>query len=154
MTFSGYWNRPSDTAKTLVDGWLHTGDIGHIDDDGFIFITDREKDLIIRGGENIGCQEVEAAIYDHPRVSECCVFGIPDERLGETVAAVVRASGDVILTAGDIQSHVAERLARFKVPAHVTITREELPRTASGKIYKRGIRDSVLTLLEERRTSG
>ena len=144
MTFTGYWNRPADTAATLVDGWVHTGDIGHIDEDGFVFITDREKDMIIRGGENIGCQEVEAVIYDHPHVLECAVFGMPDDRLGEVVAAVVRARPSAILTAGDVQSHVADHLARFKVPSQVWITRDELPRTASGKIYKRGIREDAL----------
>ena len=147
MMFSGYWNKPADTAATIVDGWLHTGDVGHIDDEGFVFITDREKDLIIRGGENVGCQEVEAVIYEHPKVAECCVFGIPDDRLGENVAAMVRAHPDVILTEGDIQSHVSEKLARFKVPARVWLTREELPRTASGKIYKRGIREQILSEL-------
>ncbi len=147
MTFTGYWNRPGDTAKTIVDGWVHTGDIGHMDEDGFIFITDREKDMIIRGGENIGCQEVEAVIYDHPKVTECAVFGVPDERLGEVVAAVVRAADGVILTSGDIQSHVGEHLARFKVPTHVWVRRDELPRTASGKIYKKGIREALLAQL-------
>ncbi len=144
MNFTGYWNRPADTAKTIVDGWIHTGDIGHIDEEGFIFITDREKDMIIRGGENIGCQEVEAVIYDHPKVTECAVFGLPDERLGEVVAAVVRAAPGAILTGGDIQSHVGDRLARFKVPTHIWVTRDELPRTASGKIFKKGIREEAL----------
>ncbi|MGI9323620.1 MAG: class I adenylate-forming enzyme family protein [Pseudomonadales bacterium] len=145
MNFSGYWERPAETAATLVDGWLHTGDLGHMDEDGFIYITDREKDMIIRGGENIGCQEVEAVIYDHPNVMECVVFGLPDERLGEVVATTVRVKGDAILTVGDVQSHVSDRLARFKVPTKVWIVTEELPRTASGKIYKRGIREQALT---------
>jgi long-chain acyl-CoA synthetase len=144
MNFSEYWNRPEDTAETLVDGWVHTGDLGHMDEEGFVFITGRAKEMIIRGGENIGCQEVEAVIYDHPKVAECVVFGIPDERLGETVGAVVMVKADEILTAGDVQSHVADHLARFKVPARVWIRREQLPRTASGKIYKKGIREDVL----------
>ncbi len=144
MNFSGYWKRPAETAATLVDGWLHTGDLGHMDEDGFIYITDREKDMIIRGGENIGCQEVEAVIYDHPKVLECVVFGLPDERLGEVVAATVRVKEDAILTVGDVQSHVSDHLARFKVPTKVWIVTEELPRTASGKIYKRGIREQAL----------
>ena len=83
MNFSGYWNRPEDTAKALTDGWVHTGDIGYMDEEDFVFITDRAKDMVIRGGENIGCQEVEAAIYELPGVLECAVFGVPDERLGE-----------------------------------------------------------------------
>jgi long-chain acyl-CoA synthetase len=144
MNFTEYWNRPEDTAETLVDGWVQTGDLGHMDDDGFIFITGRAKEMIIRGGENIGCQEVEAVIYEHPKVAECVVFGIPDERLGETVGAVVMVKPNSMLTAGDIQSHVSDHLARFKVPARVWIRREQLPRTASGKIYKKGVREEVL----------
>ncbi len=89
MNFRGYWNKPDATRETLKDGWVCSGDIGHMDNEDFVFITDRAKDMVIRGGENIGCQEVEAAIYDHPCVSECAVFGVPDERLGESIAAVV-----------------------------------------------------------------
>ncbi|MGE0625676.1 MAG: class I adenylate-forming enzyme family protein [Pseudomonadales bacterium] len=147
MLFSGYWNNPAATSAVLVDGWLHTGDLGHMDEEGFIFITDREKDMIIRGGENIGCQEVEACLYEHPHVAECAVFGVPDERLGETVATAVVPKPGVVLTAGDIRSHVSEHLARFKVPEHVWIHDEQLPRTASGKIYKRGVRDEMLKRL-------
>jgi len=149
MNFAGYWNRPEDTAETLVDGWIHTGDLGHMDDEGYIYITDREKDMIIRGGENIGCQEVEAVIYDHPQVAECAVFGLPDERLGETVAAVVMRKPGTLLTAGDVASHVGDRLARFKVPQYIYIRDEQLPRTASGKIYKRGIRDVIVETQEK-----
>jgi long-chain acyl-CoA synthetase len=147
MNFTGYWNRPDDTAATLVDGWVRTGDLGHMDAEDFVFITDREKDMIIRGGENIGCQEVEAVIYDHPQVSECAVFGVPDERLGETVATVVMPKPGALLTAGDIQSHIGEHLARFKVPQYVWTRKDQLPRTASGKIYKRGLRDEAIALL-------
>jgi len=147
MNFTGYWNRPDDTAATLVDGWVRTGDLGHMDDEGFVFITDREKVLIIRGGENIGCQEVEAAIYTHPKVSECAVFGVPDERMGETVAAVVRVKPGELLTPGDIQSYIGEQLARFKVPQYVWTRKEQLPQTASGKIYKRGLREEAIALL-------
>ena len=148
MNFTEYWNNPEATAQTLVDGWLHTGDVGHTDPDGFVYITDREKDMIIRGGENIGCQEVEAVIYDHPNVSECVVFGVPDERLGENVAAAVVVKPGALLTAGDVRSHVGEHLARFKVPAYVWIRTEQLPRTGSGKIYKRGVREAALGELE------
>ena len=144
MNFTGYWKNPEATAQALVDGWLHTGDVGHLDAEGFVYITDREKDLIIRGGENIGCQEVEAIIYEHPSVVECSVFGLPDERLGETVAAAVVSKPEVILTTQDIQSHVGEHLARFKVPAHIWIVSDPLPKTASGKIYKLGIRKNAL----------
>ncbi len=144
MVFSGYWNNPDATAETLVDGWVRTGDIGHMDEEDFVYITDREKDMIIRGGENIGCPEVEAVIFNHPKVSECAVFGIPDERLGETVAAAVMVTPNELLTVGDIQSYVGEHLARFKVPEYVWIYEDHLQRTASGKIFKRGLRDEVL----------
>lgn len=144
MNFSEYWGKPDDTAETIVDGWIQTGDIGHIDEEGYVFITDRQKDMIIRGGENIGCQEVEATIYDHPDVTECVVFGVPDDRLGETVAAVVMKRADSLLTVGDVQSYVSDRLARFKVPQYVSIVDQQLPRTASGKLFKRGIKDSFL----------
>ncbi|MEQ8858937.1 MAG: class I adenylate-forming enzyme family protein [Pseudomonadales bacterium] len=148
MNFSGYWNRPEDTAATLTDGWVHTGDVGHLDAEGFLYITDRAKDLVIRGGENIGCQEVEAVIYEHPDVAECAVFGVPDTRLGETVAAVVMPRPGRRLTAGDVRSHVGEHMARFKVPEHVWIQNESLPRTASGKIFKRSLKDQAAERLK------
>jgi long-chain acyl-CoA synthetase len=147
MNFTAYWKQPEATAETLVDGWVRTGDIGHMDDEEFVYITDRAKDMIIRGGENVGCQEVEAVIYEHAHVTECAVFGIPDERLGETVAAVVMAKPGEILTAADIRSYVADRVARFKVPEHVWVWHDQLPRTASGKIYKRGLRDDAIAAL-------
>lgn len=144
MNFTCYWNKPEDTAATIRDGWVHTGDLGHIDSDGFVFITGRAKEMIIRGGENISCQEVEAVIYENAKVSECVVFGLPDDRLGETVAAVVMVKPGEILTSGDVQSHVSDHLARFKVPQYVWVHKEQLLKTASGKIYKKGIREQVL----------
>ncbi len=148
MIFSGYWNRPEATADTLVNGWLRTGDIGHMDDEDFVYITDREKDMIIRGGENIGCPEVEGVIFNHAKVLECAVFGVPDERLGESVAAAVMVKPTELLTVGDIKSYVGEHLARFKVPEHVWIYKDHLPRTASGKIFKRGLRVEALEKLK------
>ena len=115
-----------------------------MDEEDFVFITDRAKDMIIRGGENIACQEVEAMIYEHPNVVECAVFGVPDDRLGENVAAVIMRKPGSLLTAGDIQSHVADHLARFKIPEHIWLRDEQLPRTGSGKIFKRGIRQDIL----------
>ncbi len=154
MNFSGYWRRPEATVETFVEGWLRTGDIGHMDQDDFVYITDREKDLIIRGGENIGCPEVEAVIFDHPKVQECAVFGLPDDRLGESVAAVVMVKPGEILTEGDISSHVGDRLARFKVPEHLWINKEQLPRTASGKIFKRELREEALGKLANAQAAG
>jgi len=147
MNFRGYWNNPEDTLETLTDGWVHTGDIGYMDEEDYVFITDREKDMVIRGGENIGCQEVEAVLYDHPGVSECAVFGVPDERLGETLAAVIMQKPGAEIDADAVKAHVAERLARFKVPEHVWLQRNLLPRIASGKIYKRRLRERAIRAL-------
>ena len=149
MNFKEYWNMPQATAETLTDGWMHTGDLGHLDEEGYVFITDREKDLIIRGGENIGCQEVEAALYTHPSVSECAVFSVPDARLGETVAAVVMVKPDHELDADSLRAHAAEHLAKFKIPEYIWIRTDKLPRIASEKIYKRGLREEAIKLLEE-----
>ncbi len=147
MNMSGYWNKPDATAETLTDGWVHTGDIGHLDEDGYVFITDREKDMVIRGGENIGCQEVEAVLYEHPKVLEAAVFGVPDERLGETLAAVVVSRPNETLTAADVRDFAAQHVAKFKVPDHVWVRAERLPRIASEKIFKRGLREEARRLL-------
>ena len=120
-----------------------------MDHEDYVFITDRAKDMVIRGGENIGCQEVEAAIYEHPAVSECAVFGLPDERWGETLAAVVMRKPGTRLQADEIKRHVATLLARFKVPESVWVQDEQLPRIASGKIYKRGLRETAIAGLED-----
>ena len=140
----GYWNRPDATADTIVDGWLRTGDIGRIDDDGFVYISDRAKDMVLRGGENIYCAEVEAAIYEHPAVYEAAVYGIPHERFGEELAAHVMVKSGQTLDVAELQSFVGERLASFKVPTRITVVNEQLPRNASGKILKRELRDSVV----------
>ena len=140
----GYWNRPEATAETIVDGWLRSGDIGRIDTEGFVYVQDRAKDMVLRGGENIYCAEVEAAIYEHPAVYEAAVFGVPHERLGEEVAAAVVVKEGHRLEADDLKGHVSERLAAFKVPSIVQLGQESLPRNASGKILKREIRDSIV----------
>ena len=147
MNMAGYWNKPDATAETLTDGWVHTGDIGHLDEDGYVFITDREKDMVIRGGENIGCQEVEAVLYEHPKVLEAAVFGVPDERLGETLAAVVVRRPNATLTAAEVRDFAARHVAKFKVPDHVWVRAERLPRIASEKIYKRGLREEARRML-------
>jgi long-chain acyl-CoA synthetase len=143
MLIRGYWNKPEATAETIVDGWLYSGDIGRIDDEGFLYVEDRAKDMIIRAGENIYCAEVEAAIYEHPAVYEAAVFGIPHERLGEELVAAIYLKADTRLDADELQAHVAGRLASFKVPSKVVFVTAQLPRGASGKILKRELRDSL-----------
>ncbi len=142
----GYWNNPEATAEVLVDGWLRSGDIGRIDEEGFVYVEDRAKDMVLRGGENVYCAEVEAVLYEHPAVHEAAVFGVPHERLGEEVAAAVMLRSDAdgaATTAEQLQGHVAEHLAAFKVPTKLVLWSEPLPRNASGKILKRELRDLV-----------
>ena len=136
----GYWNNPEATAAAFVDGWFRTGDIAYLDDEGFVFIVDRIKDIIIRGGENISCLEVEAAIYAHAGVVEVAVFGLPDERLGESVGAAVVLHEGVDITAAMLRAYLADHLASFKIPAHIWFRTQQLPRIASGKIYKRQLK--------------
>jgi steroid-24-oyl-CoA synthetase len=140
----GYWNRPDATAETIVDGWLRTGDIGHIDADGFVYVEDRAKDMVLRGGENIYSAEVEAAIYEHPAVYEAAVFGVPDARLGEQVAATVTLKEGQTMSVEELQHHVASKLAAFKVPTIVLFSEQRLPRSAAGKILKRELRDEYV----------
>ena len=136
----GYWNKPEATAEAFVDGWFHTGDVGYFDEDGFLYIVDRIKEIIIRGGENISCLEVEAAIYSHPAVYEAAVFGLPDERLGEVVGAASVLKEGAELTTSELSAFLADHLASFKIPAHVWFRAEQLPRIASGKIFKRQLK--------------
>jgi long-chain acyl-CoA synthetase len=139
----GYWNKPDATSEVIVDGWLRSGDIGRIDEEGFVYVEDRAKDMVLRGGENVYCAEVEAALYEHPSVHEAAVFGVPHERLGEEVVAAVMPLAGTTVTEAELQAHVAERLAPFKVPSRITIFEEPLPRNASGKILKRELRDQL-----------
>ena len=147
MLIRGYWNRPEATADTLVDGWLRSGDIGHIDDEGFVYVSDRAKDMVLRGGENIYSAHVEAAIYEHPAVYEAAVYGVPDERLGEELACHVMVKAGQSLEVAELQRFLGERLARFEVPTHVTIVSEQLPRNASGKILKRDLREAAIAAI-------
>ena len=141
--FRGYWNRPEATAETLVDGWLRSGDLGRLDEEGFLYVVDRAKDMVLRGGENVYCAEVEAAIYEHPAVHEAAVFGLPHPRLGEEVAAAVYPKAGSELNPEELEAHLRERLAGFKVPSVLELTREPLPRNPSGKILKRALRDAL-----------
>ena len=144
MLIRGYWNKPDATVEAIKDGWLFSGDIGRIDDEGFVYVEDRAKDMVIRAGENIYCAEVEAAIYDHPAVYECAVYGIPHERLGEELVVSVFLKEGATFTAEELQTHVGERLAGFKVPTRVVFVHAQLPRGASGKILKRELRDELV----------
>ena len=144
MLIRGYWNRPEATAESIVDGWLRSGDIGRIDDEGFVYVSDRAKDMVLRGGENIYSATVEAAIYEHPAVYEAAVYGIPDERLGEELACHVMVRPGQSLDAGELQRFLGARLAKFEVPTVITLVTEQLPRNASGKILKRELRDAFL----------
>jgi long-chain acyl-CoA synthetase len=143
MLIRGYWNRPDATAETIVDGWLRTGDGGYIDDEGFLFIKDRIKDMILRGGENIYCVEVEGAIYENDAVHEVAVFGVPHERLGEEVAVAILPKEGRSLNAEELWQFLDGRIASFKVPNHVVIMNEPLPRNAAGKFLKTELRDLV-----------
>jgi long-chain acyl-CoA synthetase len=143
----GYWERPQADADTFVDGWMRTGDVAYIDQDGFLYIVDRIKDLVIRGGENIGCGSVEAALLEHPDILEASVYGVPDERLGEELGATVysRAAPDEAA----LRAFLEPRLARFEIPRYFSFSAEPLPRIASGKILKRQLRDEAAKRLAE-----
>jgi long-chain acyl-CoA synthetase len=140
----GYWNKPEATAETFTEGWVHTGDVARIDDEGFVYIVDRAKDMLIRGGENIYCVEIEDVLYQHPAVADAAVIGIPDEVLGEEVGAVVQRRAGVPASEADLQEHVRRHLAAFKVPVKVWFTDEPLPRNPAGKILKRQLRDELV----------
>jgi long-chain acyl-CoA synthetase len=141
----GYWNRPDATAETIVDGWLRSGDLGRLDEEGFVYVEDRAKDMVLRGGENVYCAEVEAAVFEHPDVHEVAVFGVPHERLGEEVAAAVVARAGATVEEAELAAFVSGRLAPFKVPSRWFVRDEPLPRNAAGKFLKRELRDSVLS---------
>jgi long-chain acyl-CoA synthetase len=136
----GYWNKPQATAETFVDGWVKTGDLAKIDDEGFIYIVDRAKDMLIRGGENIYCVEVENALYDHPAVMDAAVVGKPHKTLGEEPVAAVHLKPGHKATAEELRHHVAAKLAAFKVPVEIKFLPETLPRNANGKIMKKDLK--------------
>ena len=138
----GYWNKPEETAKAFTNGWFHTGDAGLIDPDGFIYVVDRIKDMVLRGGENVYCVEVETVLFEAEAVKDCAVIGIPHDKLGEEVAAViVAADGHGPSSADDVLRHLSSRLAAFKVPSKVFWHHEDLPRNAAGKVLKKDLRD-------------
>jgi long-chain acyl-CoA synthetase len=137
----GYWNRPDATAAAMLPGgWFRSGDIGYLDDDGYLYLVDRAKDMIIRGGENVYCVEIEHVLVEHPDVLDAAVVGVPHRELGEEVKAVVQLRTGSTATADDVRAYCAERLANFKVPEHVELRDEPLPRNPAGKILKSVLR--------------
>jgi long-chain acyl-CoA synthetase len=133
----GYWNRPDATAEAITpEGWFRSGDIGRFDEEGFLYLVDRQKDMIIRGGENVYCVEVEEVLFEHPDVVDAAVVGVPHKVLGEEVKAVVQLKPGASATVETIRAHCANRLADFKVPAHVELRDEPLPRNPAGKVLK------------------
>ena len=131
----GYWEQPDATAAAIVDGWFHTGDGGYLDDDGYYMITDRKKDVIISGGENVSSIEVEDAMFSHPAVAEVAVIGVPHPKWGETVKALVVLAPGASATPEELIEHCRDRIAHYKCPTSVE-TRDELARTATGKLQK------------------
>ena len=144
--FREYWNKPEATADSFAeDGWFKTGDVAYIDTDGHLFIVDRIKDLIIRGGENIGCGGVEAALSSHPNVIEAAVYSVPDDRLGEEVGTTMYVTEDFDET--ELREYLVDHLAKYEIPRYITTMTEPLPRTGSGKLLKRQLRDDTITEL-------
>jgi fatty-acyl-CoA synthase len=139
----GYWNNPEATAKSFDDDWLRTGDAARFDDEGFIYIVDRWKDMYISGGENVYPAEVENVLYQLPQVAEAAIIGVPDERWGETGKAVVVLKPDQQLSADEVVAHCLQNLAKFKVPASVEFI-DALPRNATGKVLKRSLREQYV----------
>jgi long-chain acyl-CoA synthetase len=140
----GYFGLDDATAAAFTDGWFHTGDLGYLDAEGNLYVVDRIKDMIIRGGENIYAAEIEAALYEHPDITDCAVIGVPHDRYGEEVGAVIRVRDGAALSEQEVKDHVGERLAAFKVPVRVWISEHDLPRNASGKVLKRELREKLL----------
>lgn len=144
IVIKGYLNRPDATAESIKDGWLNTGDIARIDQDGFIYIVDRAKDMVIRGGENVYCSEVETVIYRHDAIAEAAVFGIPDERLGEEVAACIVLRPGAKVSEDELRSFLGQSLAKHKIPSKLWFRDEAIPRNASGKFLKRELRKELI----------
>jgi acyl-CoA synthetase (AMP-forming)/AMP-acid ligase II len=149
---SGYWRRPEATARALAGGWLHTGDAGRLDEDGYLYVEDRLKDLIVSGGENVYPRVVEEVLFQHPAIAEAAVIGVPDDRWGESVKAVVVLRAGVACTEEQIVAFCRPRLGGFERPRSVDFA-EALPRTATGKVLKRALREPYWAG-RERRVSG
>ena len=139
----GYINRPDATAESITNGWLHTGDIAKLDDEGFIYIVDRVKDMVLRGGENIYCSEVETCLHKLEAILECSVFGVPDDRLGEEVGVCIFQDARKSLSAEQIRDFCSVHMAKHKIPKYIWFSNGSLPRNANGKFLKRELRDSL-----------
>jgi len=144
MLIRGYWNRPDATAETIVDGWLRSGDLGRLDADGYVYVEDRVKDMILRAGDNVYGAEVESAIYEHPAIHEAAVFGVPHERLGEEVGVAILVNDGMTLTPEELWAFLDEKIAKYKIPTQVVIMAEPLPRNAAGKFLKRELQQKVV----------
>lgn len=140
IIMAGYWDDPEATADAIRDGWLHTGDVGHLDADGYLYITDRAKDMLIRGGENVYCVEIENRLVEHPEIADAAVVAVPHPELGEEVKAVVELTDHATITDDEIRAWVGQALAAFKVPTYVERHDGKLPRNASGKLLKNVLR--------------
>ena len=144
QVIKGYINQPEATRASIQNGWLYTGDIAPEDEHGFLYIVDRLKDMVLRGGENVYCAEVEAAIYEHPAVAEAAVFGVPDDRLGEIVGAAIVCGPDSSLSEDELSGFLSDKLAKFKIPERVWFLGDALPRNANGKFVKRELKETLL----------
>jgi long-chain acyl-CoA synthetase len=145
----GYWQRPDANAESFTDGWFHTGDVGRLDDEGYLYIVDRAKDMIIRAGENVYCVEVENVLYEHPDVADVAVVGVPHKVLGEEVKAVVQLRPGASVSADDVRAWCAARLAPFKVPEYVEFRDDPLPRNPAGKVLKNALRGSATSFEDD-----
>jgi acyl-CoA synthetase (AMP-forming)/AMP-acid ligase II len=143
MVMAGYWGRPDGTVEALQGGWLRTGDIGHVDADGYLYVLDRCDDLILRGGDNVYPAEVEAVLRQHPAVSEAAVVGLPDEEWGQVVVAAVETVGGAEVVEEPLRSFCAERLARYKVPRRIWVV-GALPRSGPEKVSRRAVREWLM----------
>jgi acyl-CoA synthetase (AMP-forming)/AMP-acid ligase II len=144
LVMKGYYKAPEKTAETIIDGWLHTGDVGHIDAEGYLHITDRKKDMIISGGFNVYPSEVEQVIWSHPAVQECAVIGVPDEKWGEAVKAVVELNAGKSVSADELIALCKEKLGSVKAPKSIEFV-AALPRSTVGKVLKKDLRDQYWT---------
>lgn len=149
----GYYNNPVATNEAIVDGWLHSGDVGYLDADGYVYLTDRKKDLVIKGGENISPREIEEAIYSHPAIAEAAVLGVPDAVYGETLAAVVALKPGARLTNDELLAHLERYVTKFKLPSEI-IWMEALPKGSTGKILKRALREQISILAADNQHTG